>query len=65
MTKKGTILFLLLLVFPVAHVFEEIWGRLWLIARFPDLGRFLAVNLLLFCFPVAFFQFFLRGKRWA
>lgn len=62
---KRIALYLLLLVFHVAHVFEEIWGRFWLIARFPDLGIFLAVNWLLFCIPVVFFYFFLRGKRWA
>jgi hypothetical protein len=64
-TDRTIIFYLLLLVIHVAHVFEEIGGRFWLIRRFPSFGSFLAVNWLLFCIPVAFFYFFLRRKKWA
>ena len=58
-------LYLLMLAGHVAHVFEETWGRFWLIGAVYGLGWFLAANWALFCVPVALFYFILRGKRWA
>jgi hypothetical protein len=65
MNKNRVILFyLLILVNHVAHVFEEVWGRFWLLKK-VGLGKFLAINWLLFCIPVLLFYFILRDKRWA
>ena len=59
------IIYLLMLINHVAHIFEEAWGRFWLIDSFFGLGWFLALNWILFCIPVAVFYFVLQGKRWA
>jgi uncharacterized membrane protein YccC len=58
-------LYLLMLAGHVAHVFEETWGRFWLIGAVYGLGWFLAANWVLFCIPVTLFYFILRGRRWA
>ena len=63
--NKVIILYLLMLVNHVAHVFEEAWGRFWLIDAFFGLGWFLVGNLLLFCILVVLFYFVLQEKRWA
>jgi hypothetical protein len=65
MTKKVVLLYLLMLTSHVAHVFEEIWGRFWLMNAFRSLGLFLLANWVLFCVPVVFFYFVLCEKRWA
>ena len=66
MVKNAAVpLYLLMLAGHVAHVFEETWGRFWLIGAVYGLGWFLAVNWALFCVPVALFYFVLHGKRWA
>ncbi len=57
-------LYFLLLSAHVAHVFEEVWGRFWILDRL-GLGWFLAINWLLFCIPLTLFYFVLRNKRWA
>lgn len=57
------LLYLALLAVHVLHVFEEVWGRFWLMNAVYGLGWFLLVNWLLFCLPLAFFYFFLLGKR--
>jgi hypothetical protein len=49
----------------VAHVFEEVWGRFWLLDAFHSLAVFLLANWVLFCIPVVLFYFVLSGKRWA
>ena len=66
-TVNEVILFyLLLLVGHVAHVFEEVWGRVWLIdGFFHSLGRFLAANLFIFSIPMVVFYFILQDMRWA
>jgi len=58
-------LYLLMLVGHVAHIFEEVWGRFWLMQAVFGQGLFLIVNWMLFCIPVALFYFVLQGKRWA
>jgi hypothetical protein len=62
--NKVVIIYLLLLINHVAHVFEEVWGRFWLIEK-VGLGKYLAINLLLFSIPVLLFYFVLNDKRWA
>lgn len=65
MNKKIIILYLLLLLFHVAHVFEEAWGRFWLMDQVFGLGRFLVINWFLFSIPVFIFYFLLQNKRTA
>jgi len=65
MTSRVAILYLLMLTCHVAHVFEEIWGRFWLLNTFHSLALFLLANWVLFCIPVVFFYFVLCEKRWA
>ena len=62
---RGYLLYLLMLVGHIAHIFEEIWGRFWLINLVGGLGWFLLLNWVLFCIPVALFYFVLLGKHWA
>jgi hypothetical protein len=57
--------YLLMLVGHLAHVFEEIWGRFWLMDAFFGLGWFLVANWVLFSIPVAVFYFVLHEERWA
>jgi len=64
MTRKAVFFFLLMLLAHIAHVFEEVWGRFWILSRL-GLGGFLAVNWILISIPVAVFYFILRQKRWA
>ena len=61
--KRLILLFLAMLLFHVAHVLEEIWGRFWIMEAIFGLGWFVLVNWLLFCIPVAIFYFILIGKR--
>jgi hypothetical protein len=58
-------LYLCLLAFHIAHVFEEVWGRFFLLNAVFGLGWYLVANWILFCIPLAVFYFLLRGKRWA
>lgn len=62
--NKIIFLYLLMLIGHVAHVFEEIWGRFWMLNK-VGLGTYLAINLVLFCIPVLLFYFVLNNKRWA
>ena len=66
MNKNTLILvYLLMLVVHVGHVFEEVWGQLWIMNAVFSLGWFLVVNWILFCIPVVLFYGVLRGRRWA
>jgi hypothetical protein len=60
--RKTIACYLGLLFFHVAHVFEETWGHFWIVDRM-DLGWFLAINWLLFLFPLIIFYFILDGRR--
>ena len=65
MNKKKVVIFYLLMIFNhVAHVFEEVWGRFWIL-NIVGLGIYLAINLILFCIPLILFYFVLNDKRWA
>jgi hypothetical protein len=64
-TNRVVALYLAMLTGHVAHVFEETWGRFWLIDAFYGQGWFLVVNWVLFCIPVAILYFVLQQKRWA
>jgi hypothetical protein len=48
----------------VAHVFEEILGRFWLLNKL-GLAKYLVINLVLFCIPLILLYFVLNGKLWA
>ena len=61
--KKIFLLYLALLAFHVAHVFEEVWGRFWLLDAVFGLGWYLVANWVLFCIPLALFYFILVGKH--
>jgi hypothetical protein len=63
--NKIVIIYLLMLVNHVAHVFEEAWGRFWIMDSIFGPGWFLALNWVLFCIPVALFYFVLQNKKWA
>ena len=62
--KKVVIFYLFMLVNHVAHVFEETWGRFWLMNK-VGFELYLLINWLLFCIPVILFYFVLNNKRWA
>jgi hypothetical protein len=63
--NKVTFFYLLMLVAHLAHIFEETWGRFFLIDAVFGLGWFLVTNWLLFCILVVFFYFVLNDKPWA
>jgi len=63
-SNRIILLYLLMLVGHVAHVFEEIWGRFWMLNE-VGLGVYLGINWVLFCIPMLLFYFVLNNKRWA
>jgi len=62
-TQRLIACYLLMLVAHVAHVFEEIWGRFWLMEQFYGEGWFLVLNWVLFCIPVILSYAVLQAKR--
>ena len=56
--------YLLMIINHVAHVFEEVWGRFWILDEVGT-GLYLTINLILFCIPVLLFYFVLNDKLWA
>jgi hypothetical protein len=54
--------YLALLSFHVAHVFEEVWGRFWMLDRMNE-GLYFLINWVLFCLPLFFLYLILTGKR--
>ena len=58
------VLYLLMLAGHVAHVFEETWGRFWLLNKL-GLEFYFIGNWLLFCVPLVLFYFVINNKRWA
>jgi len=62
--NRITIFFLFMFLAHVAHVFEEIFGRFWLLNKFGP-GWYLAGNWILLCIPVVLFFFVLNDKKWA
>ena len=62
--NKVVIFFLLMIINHVAHVFEEVWGRFWILNK-VGLGIYLTINLVLFSIPVLLFYFVLNDMRWA
>jgi hypothetical protein len=63
--NKVIVFYLLMLVGHVAHIFEETWGRFFLIDAVLGLGWFLVTNWVLFFIPVVFFYFVLNDRPWA
>lgn len=64
LTNRIIALFLLMLVFHVAHVFEEVYGRFWILNN-VGLKWFLIINWILFLFPVFFFYLLLSGYKYS
>lgn len=62
MPRKMIALYLAFLAFHVAHVFEEVWGRFWLMEAVYGLGWYLVANWILFCIPL-FIGYFLLSTR--
>ncbi len=54
-------LYLLMLLAHQAHVYEETWGRFFLVDTF-GLGPYLAINWLLFCIPVGLLFFVMTDQ---
>lgn len=54
----------LLLLFHVAHVTEEMFGRFRIFNKI-GLGWFISVNAVLFSIPVLLFIFVMKQRRWA
>jgi hypothetical protein len=52
-----------LLLFHLAHVFEEVWGQFRAIEILGGLGWFLMINWLLFGLVLGIFYFILAGKH--
>ena len=55
-------LYLSLLAFHVAHVFEEVWGRFFLMNAVYGLGWYLVANWILLCIPLAILYLILLKK---
>lgn len=64
MKSRAVLFYLLMLLAHVAHVFEEVWARFWILPRL-GLAGFLAINWVLITIPVALLYFILHRKRWA
>jgi hypothetical protein len=64
MQSRSVLFFLMMLLAHVGHVFEETWGRFWILQK-VGLGAFLAINWALFSIPLALLFFILNRKRWA
>ena len=62
--NRVVIFYLLILINHVAHVFEEVWGRFWIMDKVGT-GFYLTGNWLLFCIPVILFYFVLNNNSWA
>jgi hypothetical protein len=56
------LLYLALLAFHVAHVFEEVWGRFFLMKAVFGMGLYLVANWVLFGLPLVVFYFILLEK---
>jgi hypothetical protein len=63
--NKIIIFYLLLLLLHVAHVFEEVWARFWIMDSIFGVGWFLIINWLLLCIPFVLFYYVLKEKRLA
>lgn len=56
-------LYLMMIAGHIAHVFEEVWGRFWLMNAVYGLGWYLVANWVLFCIPLVLLYFIIREKR--
>jgi hypothetical protein len=54
--------FLLLMLAHLAHVFEEVWGRFFLISSLGGLGLFLIINWILFAIVVLILYLILQRR---
>ena len=60
--NRVIVLYLFMLAFHVAHVFEEVYGRFWILNS-VGLKWFLIINWILFLFPLLFFYLLLAGYK--
>jgi 4-amino-4-deoxy-L-arabinose transferase-like glycosyltransferase len=61
--NKIIIIYLILLIFHIAHVCEETLGHFWIMQAVGGVIPFLLINALLFCVPVLLFYLVIRGMR--
>ena len=62
--KRIILLYIVLIVFHLAHLFEEIRGQFIGIELIGGLGLYLILNWILFCIVLGIFYFLLQKKRW-
>ena len=55
-------LYLLMLILHQAHVFEEVWGYSWIVNLFNSVGKFLAINWVLYSISVIILYFILQKR---
>lgn len=60
--KRVIQLYLLMMIFHIAHLFEEIWGNFIMIDFFRGIGWFLAINWLIFILLMVLLYFILLRK---
>ena len=66
MVKKSILLFAVLLLLQIAHIFEEILGNAWFIEElYGSLRNFILVMIILFIIPLFLFYFFLKNRKLA
>ncbi len=63
MNTKVIPLFLSLIAFHAAHVFEEVWGRFFLMNVVFGMGWYLFANWFVFCIPLVIFYFIYLKKK--
>ena len=63
--KMVILLYLMMIAGHIAHVFEEVWGRFWLMSAVFGVGWFLVINWVLLGIPLVLLYFIIREKRWA
>ncbi len=61
--NKSILYYLILIIFHVAHILEEAWGRFWMIDAIYGPGLFLFLNWILFCIPILLFYLFILDKK--
>jgi hypothetical protein len=59
------LLYLMVIVFHVAHIMEEVWGQFLLIRMLGGLSIFLLINWILLLIPMFLFYFVILDKKWA
>ncbi|KQC14664.1 MAG: hypothetical protein APR63_05390 [Desulfuromonas sp. SDB] len=58
-------LFVLMLIFHLAHVLEEVWGSFFIMDSVLGLEWFVVINGILWCVPLIILFFLIKGKNFA